>query len=252
MVLDLEDAVATAHKEAARGLVADLVRDHPTGRGTAVRVNALGTPWFEDDLRMCANLGSHLTSVIVPKVENQADLAEVDRILADAGDTDLAVQALVETPRGVQSIDEIVTGPRLTTVILGYADLGAALGRVASTAPMHWLYVQDRLLHAARAADIQVVDGPYLGVSDSADFRTFARWTADLGFDGKWVIHPSQIDSATAIFTPSQDRVERARLVLAALDDAESRGAGAAQLDGQMLDEAVAVAARRTLTLIGE
>lgn len=252
VVLDLEDAVATGHKDTARDLVADLVSTHGTGRTIAVRVNGPGTPWFADDLRACAALGSALSSVVVPKVEGPADLAETDRILTAAGDTDLAVQALIETPAGVTRLDEIVTGPRLAAVILGYADLGAALGRTRTAAPEHWLYVQDRILHAARAAGVQAIDGPFLGITDDDRFRHAARWTADLGFDGKWVIHPAQIDSAAAVFTPNDEQAEQARRVLAALAEAEARGAGAAQLDGQMLDEAVAVAARRTLALIGE
>lgn len=252
VVLDLEDAVATALKDTVRDLVADLVSTRGTGRAIAVRVNGPGTPWFADDLRACAALGPALSSIVVPKVEGPADLAETDRILAEAGDADLVVQALIETPAGVTRLDEIVTGPRLAAVILGYADLGAALGRARTAAPEHWLYVQDRLLHAARAAGVQAIDGPFLSITDDEDFRRAARWTADLGFDGKWVIHPAQIDSAAAAFTPDDAQAEQARRVLAALAEAEARGAGAAQLDGQMLDEAVAVAARRTLALIGD
>jgi len=252
VILDLEDAVSPAHKESARNLIGDLIRTYGAERAVGVRVNALGTPWFVDDLRTCATLGQLLSSVVVPKVESPHDLVTVDRVLAEGGDTDLAVQALIETPAGVQRIDDIVVGPRLTAVILGYADLGAALGRSPSIASSHWLYVQDRLLHVARVAGIQAIDGPYLGIADDSDFRDSARWVANLGFDGKWVIHPSQIDSAATSFTPSISQVEQARKVLAALSEAATRGAGAAQLDGQMLDEAVAVAARRTLTLIGE
>jgi len=248
VVLDLEDAVTPAQKDAARDLVAPLVREHGCGRTVSVRINGRGTPWFEDDLRACAELGDALASIVIPKVESAADLAEADRIL---GSSNAVVQALIETPAGVQRIDEIVGGARVAGVIIGYADLGAALGRSRTAAPEHWIYVQDRVLHAARAAGVQAVDGPFLGIADDDAFRHAARWVADLGFDGKWVIHPAQIDSAAAAFTPTDDQVEAARKVLAALEEAEARGAGAAQLDGQMLDEAVAVAARRTLTKIG-
>ncbi|MCK8673162.1 CoA ester lyase [Rhodococcus sp. HM1] len=248
VVLDLEDAVTPAQKDAARDLVAPLVREHGSRRTVSVRINGRGTPWFEDDLRACAELGDALASIVIPKVESAADLAEADRIL---GSSNAVVQALIETPAGVQRIDEIVGGARVAGVIIGYADLGAALGRSRTAAPEHWIYVQDRVLHAARAAGVQAVDGPFLGIADDDAFRHAARWVADLGFDGKWVIHPAQIDSAAAAFTPTDDQVEAARKVLAALEEAEARGAGAAQLDGQMLDEAVAVAARRTLTKIG-
>ncbi|WP_241384996.1 HpcH/HpaI aldolase/citrate lyase family protein [Rhodococcus sp. CH91] len=249
VVLDLEDAVTAAQKDAARELVASLVRRHGGERTVSVRINGRGTVWFEDDLRACAALAGDLASIVIPKVESVADLVEADRILGT--DAPVPVQALIETPSGVQRIDEIVTGPRMAGVIIGYADLGAALGRASTAAPEHWLYVQDRVLHAARAAGVQAVDGPFLGIADDDAFRRSAQWVADLGFDGKWVIHPAQITSAASAFTPTGDQVEAARKVLAALEEAECRGAGAAQLDGRMLDEAVAVAARRILSKIG-
>ncbi|MFD6858782.1 HpcH/HpaI aldolase/citrate lyase family protein [Rhodococcus sp. NPDC060090] len=249
VVLDLEDAVTPDRKSAARDLIAPLVREHGGNRSVSVRINGRGTEWFEDDLRACAELGTALASIVFPKVESADDLAEADRILgAHSG---VEIQALIETPAGVQNIDEIVAGPRLAGVIIGYADLGAALGRARTALPEHWVYVQDRVLHAARTAGVQAIDGPFLGIADDDAFRHSAQWVSDLGFDGKWVIHPAQIDSAAAAFTPSTQQVEAARKVLAALEEAEARGAGAAQLDGQMLDEAVAVAARRTLTKIG-
>ncbi|WP_213933590.1 HpcH/HpaI aldolase/citrate lyase family protein [Rhodococcus sp. B50] len=249
VVLDLEDAVTAAQKDAARALVAPLVREHGGERTVSVRINGRGTPWFEDDLRACAALGDALASIVIPKVESADDLVEADRVLGT--DSAVTVQALIETPAGVQRIDEIVAGPRVAGVIIGYADLGASLGRARTAAPEHWLYVQDRVLHAARAAGVQAIDGPFLGIADDDAFRHSAQWVADLGFDGKWVIHPAQITSAAAAFTPTDDQVDAARKVLTALEDAENRGAGAAQLDGQMLDEAVAVAARRTLSKIG-
>ena len=249
VVLDLEDAVTAAQKDAARELAASLAREHGGERTVSVRINGRGTPWFEDDLCACAALGHALASIVIPKVESADDLVEADRILGT--DSTVAVQALIETPAGVQRIDEIVAGPRVAGVIIGYADLGASLGRVPTAAPEHWLYVQDRVLHAARAAGIQAIDGPFLGIADDDAFRHSAEWVADLGFDGKWVIHPAQITSAAAAFTPTDDQVDAARRVLAALEEAENRGAGAVRLDGRMLDEAVAVAARRTLSKIG-
>ncbi|MGN5236723.1 HpcH/HpaI aldolase/citrate lyase family protein [Rhodococcus sp. SJ-3] len=254
VVLDLEDAVTPDRKPAARDLIGPLVREHGGNRTVSVRINGRGTEWFEDDLRACAELGTALASIVFPKVESADDLAEADRILgahSGAGSSAVGIQALIETPAGVQNIDEIVTGPRLAGVIIGYADLGAALGRARTALPEHWVYVQDRVLHAARSAGVQAIDGPFLGIADDDAFRHSAQWVSDLGFDGKWVIHPAQIDSAAAAFTPTDQQVEAARKVLAALEEAEARGAGAAQLDGQMLDEAVAVAARRTLTKIG-
>jgi citrate lyase beta subunit len=251
VILDLEDAVTTALKDSARAAVADLVREYGAGRAVSVRINGPDTHWFTEDLRACAALGDVLTSVVIPKVESRSVLVEADAVLAEAGAATLPVQALIETPAGIRDIETIVTAPRLAAVIIGYADLGAALGRSRTATPQQWLFVQDRVLHAARAADVQAVDGPFLGIADDEAFRHAARWVADLGFDGKWVIHPAQIVTAQETFTPTADQADQARRVLAALEEAEARGAGAAQLDGQMLDEAVAVAARRTLAQIG-
>ncbi len=250
VVLDLEDAVITARKAEARALVCRIVGEHRTDPTVTVRVNGLDTAWALDDLRTVGVLDG--VGIVLPKVDTADDLITADRLLTELGST-ARLQALIETPQGVRSIDEICSATdRLETVVIGYADLGAALGRGDGYVPARWLHVQDRVLIAARAAGIQAIDGPHLSVADDAGFRAAAQWTRDLGFDGKWVIHPQQIGAATEIFTPTKAAVEHARRVLDAMVEAETAGAGAAQLDGQMLDEAVAVAARRVLAQIGD
>ncbi|WP_137875869.1 CoA ester lyase [Rhodococcus sp. Q] len=248
VVLDLEDAVTPAEKGAARDLVVALAAEFGRDRTVSVRVNGPDTEWFTADLAAVA-AATGLASIVIPKVESAAPLTAAADGLPAGGD--VRVQALVETPAGVENIGEIVRGPRVDSVIIGYADLGAALGRSATAPPWQWLYVQDRILHAARAAGVQAIDGPHLGTADDEEFRRAAHWTADLGFDGKWVIHPAQIATTIDTFTPTATQIEHARRVLEVLDDAAERGAGAALLDGRMLDEAVAVAARRTLAQIG-
>ncbi|QBJ97120.1 CoA ester lyase [Rhodococcus sp. ABRD24] len=249
VVLDLEDAVTSARKDEARALVCRTIRELRTGRSISVRVNGLGTEWARDDLRTVGALDG--VGIVLPKVDTADDLITADRLLAELGST-ARLQALVETPQGVRSIDEICSATgRLEAVVIGYADLGAALGRVGGYTAERWLHVQDRILIAARAAGIQAIDGPHLSILDDAGFRAAAQWTRDLGFDGKWVIHPGQIDATTEIFTPTSAAVEHARRVLDAMAEAETTGAGAAQLDGHMLDEAVAVAARRVLAQTG-
>ncbi|NLU83778.1 CoA ester lyase [Rhodococcus sp. HNM0569] len=249
VVLDLEDAVTAAHKDSARAAAAVLAAEYGATRTVSIRVNGLATEWGRDDLAACRRVGDALSSVVVPKAETAAGLRDADAALDGTG---IRLQALVETPLGIENLREMCGATdRLAALVLGYADLGAALGRSAAAAPAQWLAVQDRVLVSARAHGVQAVDGPYLGIRDDAEFRTAKRWVADLGFDGTWVIHPAQIDTATAVFTPSSEAVDDATRVLAALADAEAAGAGAAQLDGKMLDEAVAVAARRTLARAG-
>lgn len=251
VIVDLEDAVIPPRKEDARRALAEL---HPRSLGTiAVRVNGPETPWFEDDLRALATHCNVVSSVIVPKVERRADLEAVDRILDKAGADHLTVVALVETARGLRDIDITAThGGRLAGLVLGYADLGADLGRSPAAPPETWLAVQDRVLCAARAAGIQALDGPALYTAADERLTADASRTAALGFDGKWVIHPAQVAAVTTAFTPTEAEVDRARAVLDALAAADAEGRGAVSLDGMMLDEAVAVAARRTLTRAGE
>lgn len=249
VVLDLEDAVTPADKDRARESVRNLLRDTTRAEGlVSVRVNGLTTPWAQDDLAACAELPA-LASIVLPKTESGHDVMVVDRALSGTG---IGVQALVETPLGIRNIDAITTAAaRLAAVIIGYADLGAALGRAQAARPQHWLAVQDRVLIAARTAGIAAIDGPHLGIGADEHFRQACEWTSTLGFDGKWVIHPAQLDIAGNAFTPGEDAVREARRVLAALEESRARGHGATQLDGRMLDEAVAVAARRVLTRAG-
>ncbi|MFD5257379.1 HpcH/HpaI aldolase/citrate lyase family protein [Streptomyces bobili] len=253
IVLDLEDAVPPAGKAAARDLVAAwLGRTEQIGPRTAVRVNAPRTPWCHADVIACADRGGAV-SIVLPKVESAGDLAFVDRLLdgaeAAAGRVEpVTVQALIETAAGLANLREIVAAtPRLTTLIIGYADLAASLGRAADAPPETWLRAQDSVLTAARGAGLAAVDGPYLGVAADQGFAGHVCRAAQLGFDGKWVIHPGQIRPVNEAFTPTAQEVERARAVLAALEGGHARAEGAVALGGRMVDEAVAVSARRVL-----
>jgi citrate lyase subunit beta / citryl-CoA lyase len=253
LVLDLEDAVVPAAKDGARAVLAHaLALPEWSGRKVAVRVNAPRTPWCHHDLIALAALTEQPHSIVLPKVESPGDLAFVDRLLdgAEAGRTEpLRVQALIETAAGLARVGEIAAaGGRLEALILGYADLGASLGRSREVAPQAWLAAQDAVLLAARAHGLQAIDGPYLGVSADDGFLAAATHARDLGFDGKWAIHPSQVGPLNELFSPSDEEMRRARAVLAALEQAErDGGAGAVELDGEMLDEALGVAARRVL-----
>lgn len=252
VVLDLEDAVPPEGKEAARAVVAATLAAS-SRRGIAVRVNAVRSAWCHADVQACAAADGPALSIVVPKVESAGDLAFVDRLLdgveAQAGRREpTTVQALIETALGLANLGEIVAAtPRLRAIILGYADLSASLGRTAVGAPSGWLPAQHDVLVAARSAGLAAIDGPYLRVDEGPDFVAATQHAADLGFDGKWVIHPRQIGLVNATFTPSPDQVSRARRVVAALDEAHALGVGAVSLDGQMIDEALAVSARRTL-----
>ena len=262
IVVDLEDAVAAGVKDEARArVVAALGDDAWRDVAVSVRVNAPGTPWCHLDLAALGALASQPSAVVVPKVESAGDLAFVDRLLdgveAAAGRArPVRVQALIETAAGLARVEEIAAASaRLDALILGYADLAASLGRSAAGARDldAWRPAQDRVLTAARAHGVQAIDGPYLGVAVDDGFTAAVARARDLGFDGKWAIHPSQLDALNEAFTPTREEVDAARAVVAALAAAErGTAAGAVALDGQMLDEAIRVAALRTLARAGE
>ncbi len=256
IVIDLEDAVAVAAKdEARRTVLGALAEPQWQGVRCSVRVNAPRTPWCHDDIVAIASLGDGAASIVVPKVESAGDLAFVERLLdgveaAVGSKRPLRVQALIETAAGVSRVQEIAAAsPRLDGLILGYADLSASLGRAGGAGAEldSWRAIQDQILLAARAHDLLAIDGPYLGIAVDAAFTAAAERARDMGFDGKWAIHPAQVPALNALFSPTHEQVERAQAVIDALAEAQGAGAGAVALDGQMLDEAVRVAAMRVL-----
>jgi citrate lyase subunit beta/citryl-CoA lyase len=261
IVIDLEDSVPAGSKAEARETAARFLRSIDDtgpdigldiGRDIAVRVNAPGSPWCHEDLVAVGSLPRLPHSVVLPKVESVGDLAFAERLLdgveSGSGRSPVAVQALIESAAGLARLGEIATaGGRLRRLIIGYADLAASLGRSHLAPADHWTPAQEQLIWAARAAGILAIDGPHLGVAVDESFRAGLRRAAEAGFDGKWVIHPSQIDEVNTAFSPSADDVAWADEVIEALESAEGRGIGAVSVRGRMLDEAVAVAARRVL-----
>lgn len=248
VVVDLEDAVPVDRKDEARSAVQSLA-PRTSGRSLAVRVNGSDTTWFEADIKaVVAN--SAVDSIVVPKVETFDQVRAITALIDDGGkaagrSTPLLIQALIETATGLVNASAIANGSDLlSSLILGYADLGASLGR-GSGAP--WLFAQDTVLVAARSAGIDAIDGPLLSVADDEALAEASRFTDSLGYDGKWVIHPRQIDTVQRAFTPTNEELEEARAILSELDAAAAGGRGAVSWRGRMLDEALAVQARRVL-----
>jgi citrate lyase subunit beta / citryl-CoA lyase len=257
VVLDLEDAVVPAVKDEARAAVAEALRGDWAAESVAVRVNAIGSAWCHADLEALAGSGRDAVTAVLPKVEHAHDLAFADRLLAGAEaaagrTTPVRLIALIETAAGLAAAAEIArASERLDGLVLGYADLAASLGRPGTGASQDWRFAQETVLVAARAAGIQAIDGPYLGTRDDDAFRAGAMHARTLGYDGKWAIHPAQLDTLRETFTPTDEEVADARTVLAALERAAADGAGAVAADGRMLDEALALSARRVLARAG-
>jgi citrate lyase subunit beta / citryl-CoA lyase len=236
VVIDLEDSVVPERKEEARALAVRALQSWE-GPAVAVRINPLSSEWGRADVEELAGAEHGLGSLVVPKVESRDELSTVDRLLG--GSSGIGLQALIETAAGLSRVGEIASvSPRLEALITGYADLAASLGRPprADYPGDRWHWVRETVLVAARAAGLQAIDGPHLDIADLDGLRTEAGRARALGFDGKWALHPSQVEPLNEIFSPAQEEVDRAAAVLEALDRAGD--SGAALLDGEMIDEA--------------
>jgi citrate lyase beta subunit/acyl dehydratase len=244
VVFDLEDAVAADAKAAARDQVArTLAAAEWAERRVAVRVNGSGSDAQAEDLAMCGALGLARLSIVVPKVESPADVAAAVRVAP--------VHALIETPRGLAAAAPIASEDAVEALILGYADLAAALGRRGAEHDLdRWLVAQETLLAGARIGGAQAIDGPFFGLRDERGVSSAARAARELGFDGKWAIHPAQVAAINAAFSPSARERRWAVAVTAAVEDAgAAHGGAAATVDGAMVDEAMLRQARRVLAL---
>jgi citrate lyase subunit beta/citryl-CoA lyase len=226
-IVDLEDAVAPEDKERARTLAVEALRRGPLGRTTALRVNGRSTPWWEDDVRAAAEARPDV--VVLPKVEYPEDVSAAADLLPDG----IGLEALIETARGLVEVERIAaTGRGLGALVLGPADLAASLGVPVLTIGAGTSgYALARVVAAARAFGLQTVDGPHARLGDDLGLVVSARRALAHGYDGKWVIHPSQIEPVNRIFTPSPADVERAKRLLEAAE-------GAARFEGELVDEA--------------
>jgi citrate lyase subunit beta/citryl-CoA lyase len=227
VIVDLEDAVAATDKEKARELAAGVLRRGPLGPTTALRVNARSTPWWEDDLRAAAEARSDV--VVLPKVESPEDVSAAAELLP----RDVGLEAQIETARGLLEAERIAAaGHGLEALVFGPADLAASLGvPVLTIGAGASDYALAHVLAAARASGLQALDGPHARLGDELGLVLSARRALEHGYDGKWVIHPSQIEPVNRIFTPSPAELERARRILEAAE-------GAARFEGELVDEA--------------
>jgi citrate lyase subunit beta/citryl-CoA lyase len=250
VVVDLEDAVAADSKEVAREIAVRILRENQL-RNVVVRINAVGTRWWHDDLAAIVGSKVGITGVVVPKAEDVGQLQELEQELTHletGSGQHLEVHLLVESALGLQDLNRLLDrSERATAVILGYADMAVSLQRpLGGPAAPTWLPVQNHLLVTARAHGVQAIDGPWFDFRDTASCAAANAHSAAFGFDGKWVIHPSQISSVNAAFTPSADAIARAQKVIDAFEKIGAEGAVLA-VDGTMVDKPVVEAARLVL-----
>jgi malyl-CoA/(S)-citramalyl-CoA lyase len=269
IMFDLEDAVALDEKEQARRNVAEAIQNLDWGERTlSVRINGLDTPFmYRDLIEVVEQAGDRLDLVMVPKAGTAGDVYTVDVLLtqieaAKRRTKRIGIELLIESALGMQNIEAIAAASsRTESLHFGSGDFAASIGartlsiggphpgyrvladpdetgaRIAYWSDM-WHYPMARLVVAARAHGLRPVDGPFADFRDVDGFRSAATRSAVLGCDGKWVIHPSQVEVANAIYTPSDEEIMRARRVLAAMQEAQQSGVGAVILDGRMIDVA--------------
>ncbi|HEX2136351.1 MAG TPA: CoA ester lyase [Microvirga sp.] len=254
LILDLEDAVAPDVKGLAREQVCAAVTGGGYGhRELVIRINALDTPWGEADLVAAAAAAPD--AILVPKVSTPETLAAIGMRLRRLGAPERTqVWAMIETPLAILRVEAIASAARdvdtrLSCFVMGTNDLAKETRArfVPGRAPMlPWLMLS---LAAARAHDIDIVDGVYNALADEAGFRAECEQGRDLGFDGKTLIHPNQVAVANEVFAPPAEEVERARAVIAAFERPENQAKGAIALDGRMVERLHADMARRTVAL---
>ncbi|MBN9735682.1 MULTISPECIES: CoA ester lyase [unclassified Pseudonocardia] len=242
VVVDLEDAVAPADKEQARAAASAALREARPGAGTVlVRVNPPGTPWHEADVAAVADLAETVDGAVLPKYER---VEQLDRVRS-ALPPDTRVVVGIESARGVADARPLLeAGP--DAAYFGAEDLIADLGGRRTADGTEVLYARSRVCLSAHLAAVPAVDQAVVAVREVERFRTDAEQARDLGYRGKICLHPTQVEAAHAVFTPSAEEVGHAREVLAA------SGTGVAVIDGQMVDAVHVAMARGVLARAGE
>ncbi len=257
--LDIEDSVAPLAKpEARKNIIAALNEGDWAGKTRVVRVNDLTTSWtYRDTIEVVEGAGANLDCIMLPKVQTAEQIIWLDTLLTQIEKTvglevgRIGIEAQIENARGLINVDAIAeASPRVETIIFGPADFMASINMksliVGEQPPGYdvgdaYHYILMRILMAARANDLQAIDGPYLQIKDVDGYRRVAGRSAALGFDGKWVLHPGQVEAANEVYSPSQEDYDQAELILDAYDyycSAEGGMRGAVMLGDEMIDEA--------------
>ncbi len=254
LVLDLEDSVAPDAKAKARDQIAQVVAAKGFGkREVLIRINALDTPWWREDVAMAAQ--ARPDGILVPKISSVSDLDSVAARLAESGaEASLAVWAMIETARAVLHAEELAATARagktrLAGFVFGPNDISRETRIKMLPGRTTMIPMITHCVLAARAGGIEILDGPYSDFSNVEGFAAECRQARDLGFDGKTLIHPGQIQACNAIFTPPAEEVAQARRIIAAFEMPENASRGAISLDGQMVERLHAEMARRTIAI---
>lgn len=265
--LDMEDAVAPPDKEKARSNIIQALNEidwRSRGKTISIRINGLDTHYmYRDVVDVMEQAGDRLDTILVPKVGVPADLYMVEALvnqieMAKGYQTRVGLEALIETALGMANVEAIAAyGGRLEAMHFGVADYAASCkARTVSIGGLNpdypgdqWHFALSRMTVTCRAYGLRAIDGPFGDFSDPEAYLDAAKRAAALGIEGKWAIHPSQIELANEVFSPPAKEVARARRIIEALREAEDQGRGAAALDGKMIDAASERMARNVLVV---
>jgi malyl-CoA/(S)-citramalyl-CoA lyase len=270
VMLDLEDAVAPEEKEQARANVIDALREQDwSGCSVSLRINGLDTHYcYRDIVDVVEQAGGHLDSIMIPKASCGADIHLVATLLTQIEDAmqlgrRIAICVLIETAMGMMNCEEIAQAcpERMEAMVFGVADYAASIQShttsIGGTNPdyamladpdgdseraLHlgdqWHYPLSRIAVVCRAYGLRPIDGPFGDFTDPEGYLASARRAAVLGYDGKWAIHPAQVELANQVFTPNERIVEKTHRIIAAMEEAAAQGKGAVSLDGRLIDAA--------------
>ena len=250
LIFDLEDAVAPDAKEKAREQILAAVKQGGYGnREILIRTNGLNTPWGYDDLVAVAKAGSD--AVLLPKVESAEVVRQAEAVLeAHGAPSDLRIWCMMETPRGMLHAEEIAdASPRLGGLVMGTSDLAKDLQAQHTAMRLPLITSLGLCMLAARAARIAILDGVFLDLNDHEGFVDSCRQGAELGFDGKTLIHPKQLEAANEVFGPSDEEVRLSRRIIEAYAAAEAEGKGVVVVDGKLIEKLHVDHAERVVAL---
>jgi citrate lyase beta subunit len=267
VMLDLEDSVPLDAKIMAREQIIKTLESIEVreGMGISVRVNSTDTPYcFRDVIEVVQAASAKIGSIVLPKADSAGDVHFLSRLLdgieAELGtERQIAIDASIESALAIENIAEIAAAPRVRSLIFGIADYSASIGARLSSISGHgeedadiypghrWNYVMSKIAQTAKAHNLLAIDSPYGNFKDLLELGKSAKIAAALGFDGKWAIHPSQIETINNVFSPSSEEIDRANRILEAARTSPGRGAVA--IDGRMIDRATIRLAQKISTL---
>ncbi len=265
--LDLEDAVSPGDKIQARKNIIEALNDidwRGKGKTISIRINSIDTHYmYRDVVDLVEQAGDNIDTILIPKVGVAADVYMVDAMLtqietAKGYSNKIGIEALIETTLGMANVDSIATSsPRMEAMHFGVADYAASCrARTTNIGGLNpdypgdqWHHGLSRMLVACRAYGLRPIDGPFGDFNDPDGYILGARRAAAMGYEGKWAIHPSQIELANQVYSPADAEVDKAQRILIALKEAAAQGKGAASLDGRMIDEASAKMAENVVNM---